>query len=231
MALFPVPANPFSQKTGGRLKSLVHSSISSRTALRVPFRHPLRSPSSCRYSAPSAPRKSSRTSASAVEGPRQSPATGTGKQSNLPPAERGYFIDWEMIGERLLSACIVDRRSPLVATSVTLVNMEKGPMIGNEPGSRRLSLVSLRGALKPLRRLGHGQQIAPALASRTTVVVVHRCPGDCWRKSTPRSKGWTVAYRVNSFRRLSSPTSSGGTLKISSSATMRERRCLIVFLV
>ena len=41
---FPVPASPFSQKTGDLLKSLAHDSMSFRIVSRVPLRHPLRSP-------------------------------------------------------------------------------------------------------------------------------------------------------------------------------------------
>ena len=40
----PVPASPFSQKTGDFLKSPIHDSISFRTVSRVPLRQPLRSP-------------------------------------------------------------------------------------------------------------------------------------------------------------------------------------------
>ena len=40
----PVPANPFNQKMGDLLKSLIHNSISFRTVSRVPRRQPLRSP-------------------------------------------------------------------------------------------------------------------------------------------------------------------------------------------
>ena len=64
IVLFPVPASPFSQYTGDLPKSLVHSSVSSRTAPRVPLRHPLRLP--CRYSAPCAQGKLLRTAASAI---------------------------------------------------------------------------------------------------------------------------------------------------------------------
>lgn len=52
IVVFPVPASPFSQKTGDMLKSSVQCSISARTLPRVPFRQPRRSP--CRYPAPRA---------------------------------------------------------------------------------------------------------------------------------------------------------------------------------
>ena len=64
MVVFPVPANPFNQKTGGLSKSRVQSSISSKMTLRVPMRQPPRSP--CRYSAACAQRIPLMTAASAI---------------------------------------------------------------------------------------------------------------------------------------------------------------------
>lgn len=52
MVDLPVPASPFSQKTGDLLKSPVHSSISSNAVSLVPLRQLLRLP--CRYSEPEA---------------------------------------------------------------------------------------------------------------------------------------------------------------------------------
>ena len=75
MVLFPVPANPFSQYTGGLLKLLIQSSISFRTTPRVPFRQPLRSP--CRYSAACAQRMLLRTTASAIGSLCQAPTIKT----------------------------------------------------------------------------------------------------------------------------------------------------------
>ena len=60
----PVPANPFSQKTGDLSKSSAHNSISLRTLSRVPLRQPRRLP--WRYSAPFARRHWFRTESSAV---------------------------------------------------------------------------------------------------------------------------------------------------------------------
>jgi len=47
IAVFPVPASPFSQKMGARVESSVHRSISSRRATRVPLRQPRRFLCSC----------------------------------------------------------------------------------------------------------------------------------------------------------------------------------------
>ena len=69
IVVLPVPASPFSQYTGGLAKSLVQSSILSRTAPRVPFRQPPRP--LCRNSAPWAQRKPLRTAASSAEYPFQ----------------------------------------------------------------------------------------------------------------------------------------------------------------
>src|ERR1700753_1168030 len=66
MVLFPVPARPFNQYTGGLSKSRVQSSISSKIAARVPLRQPFRLP--CRYSASCAHRKLLRIAASAAGG-------------------------------------------------------------------------------------------------------------------------------------------------------------------
>ena len=52
IADFPVPARPFSQKIGDRVKSSVHCSISSRRATRVPLKQPRRF--LCSYPAPNA---------------------------------------------------------------------------------------------------------------------------------------------------------------------------------
>ena len=41
---FPVPANPFSQKTGWTFSSINHCSICKRTSFLVPLRHPFLSP-------------------------------------------------------------------------------------------------------------------------------------------------------------------------------------------
>lgn len=159
------------------------------------------------------------------------PAVGRVQLSNLRPAERGYFIDWDTIWEHLLSACILDRGSPFVAASAVFVNIEREPVVANEPDSRRSPLVYLQGVLKCLHRLEHGQQIAVGLASRPTPAVVLRSSGACWKEINTWSKRGTMAYRINSVRRLSSPMSPGGTIKIISSAAMRDRRCLIVSLV
>ena len=40
IVVFPVPANPFSQKTRRSFSSISHCSICRRTSLLVPFRHP-----------------------------------------------------------------------------------------------------------------------------------------------------------------------------------------------
>jgi hypothetical protein len=66
MVLFPVPARPFNQYTGGLSRSRIQSSISSRIAVRVPWRQPPRFP--CRYSACCAHRTLLRITASAAGG-------------------------------------------------------------------------------------------------------------------------------------------------------------------
>jgi len=60
----PVPASPFSQKTGDLSKFLAQDSISLRTPSRVPLRQPRRLP--WRYSAPRARRHWFSTDSSAV---------------------------------------------------------------------------------------------------------------------------------------------------------------------
>ena len=81
MVLFPVPANPFSQYTGGLLKSLDQCSIPSRIVLRVPLRQPLWS--LCRYSTPFAQRNWFRAAASAVGGSCQTSLVRNGRCSDL----------------------------------------------------------------------------------------------------------------------------------------------------
>ena len=99
MALFPVPASPFSQYMGGLSGSLAQSSIASRTATRVPLRQPFRSP--CRYSAPFARRKLLRTDFSAVRASCQIPIVQNGDHSDLYPVKQDYLICPEMKGEAL----------------------------------------------------------------------------------------------------------------------------------
>ena len=101
IVLFPVPANPLSQWTGGLPKSLDQCSISSRMALRVPLRQPLRSP--WRYSASCAQRKLLRIDASAVGGSCQASVIENGRFSDLNSVKRGYFV----LPERTMGALTI----------------------------------------------------------------------------------------------------------------------------
>jgi len=121
IVLFPVPASPLSQYTGGLLKSFDQCSISSRMALRVPLRQPLRSP--WRYSASCAQRKLLRTrTASAVGGSCQASIIENEGSSDLGPMQRGYFIRPNAEGGHSLLVGILGHPSPFGSPSVALVN-------------------------------------------------------------------------------------------------------------
>ena len=62
-----------------------------------------------------------------------------------------------MKGEYLLSARILAYRLPFVESSATIVNIDNGGNIMNEPNSRTWPLADLRGVRKLLLRLEHGQ--------------------------------------------------------------------------
>jgi len=120
IVLFPVPASPLSQYTGGLLKSFDQCSISSRMALRVLLRQFLRLP--WRYSASCAQRKLLTTTASAVGGSCQASIIENGGNSDLGSMKRGYFIRPNAEGGHSLLVGILDHPSPFGSPSVALVN-------------------------------------------------------------------------------------------------------------
>ena len=66
-----------------------------------------------------------RTAELTFGGSCQAPVIKSGMRSDLRPVERGYFIGLEMVGEHLLSVCILDHKSPFVVPSGVRVNIEE----------------------------------------------------------------------------------------------------------
>jgi hypothetical protein len=115
---------------------LVQSSISSRTATRVPFRQPLRSP--CQNSAPSAQRDLSNVS--------RTVASSVGGLCQVGMTENGGFLTYVLQGDYFIAQAREKGCSPLVYTldrraffrvpSVTHVNIDRGGRVMGEPGNQ-----------------------------------------------------------------------------------------------
>ena len=84
-----------------------------------------------------------------------------------------------MKGEYSLLARILVRISQFAASSIGLVNTEKGPIVVNGPDSRRWPLLDLQGARKPLRRLGCGRQLLATLLSHRMTAALLQYPRAC----------------------------------------------------
>ena len=92
------------------------------------------------------------------------------------PCQRCYFIGLETKGDHLPSVCALARKLPFAASSIGLVNTEKGPVVMNGPDSRRWPLLDLQGARKPLRQLGCGRQVVVTLLSHRMTAALLRDP-------------------------------------------------------
>lgn len=128
------------------MKSLVHSSISSRTVPRVPLRQPLRFP--CRYSAPCALRKLLRTVASAVRGSHQVCAAESGQCLLTTILPKGYRVWFVRKKENLPYVGAVAHLPSFVAPSIVYVNTSKGAQLMNKPGNQKWSPAYFQGSRK-----------------------------------------------------------------------------------
>jgi len=59
----------------------------------------------------------------------------------------------------------------------------------HKPGNRRWSPADHQGVWKSLRRLGHGQPVAAAEASRSDDAIALRCVRMRWEELSAESKG------------------------------------------
>ena len=131
--------------------SLAQSSIVVRTALRVPFRQPLRSP--CRNSAPFAQWKVLRTDFSAGGDSRQTPVVSNSKHSDLGPVKKSYSICLGMKGytHHKHNSLIVDRH--LLRHLLFRSTSGRVVTVMSEPCSPRRSLVYPQEVHQQLRCL------------------------------------------------------------------------------